>query len=249
VLILDAAAASATLFLLNVRQIIGIMLSLQKNRDSRGREHMLSGWKAGVTISLLILGSAAQAASDSPVKIGVLGDQSSVYSAAGGRGSVEAARLAAEDAGLASMSILLEMTVAVDGHRKRNKSAKQGIGGVDVVLVEGRVVGDNRGHGVVVSGNGSAFGGSQRKQPDQMPGMDAGRAGPDDALIPEDVFRSTGQRNGLALWGIGQGSGGVFGWLRNCRQGTCQERDDPRELPFMVLRKPERTTSWVEVDQ
>ena len=34
------------------------------------------------------------------VKIGVLGDQSSVYAAAGGKGSVEAATLAAEDAGL-----------------------------------------------------------------------------------------------------------------------------------------------------
>jgi ABC-type branched-subunit amino acid transport system substrate-binding protein len=50
--------------------------------------------------SLLVLGPAAQAAPDTPVKIGVLGDQSSVYSAAGGRGSVEAAKLAAEDAGL-----------------------------------------------------------------------------------------------------------------------------------------------------
>ena len=34
------------------------------------------------------------------VKIGVLGDQSSVYAAAGGPGSVEAAKMAAEDAGL-----------------------------------------------------------------------------------------------------------------------------------------------------
>lgn len=35
-----------------------------------------------------------------PVKIGVLGDQSSAYADAGGKGSVEAARMAAEDAGL-----------------------------------------------------------------------------------------------------------------------------------------------------
>jgi branched-chain amino acid transport system substrate-binding protein len=41
----------------------------------------------------------AQAA-DTAVKIGVLGDQSSAYAAAGGKGSVEAAKLAAEDAGL-----------------------------------------------------------------------------------------------------------------------------------------------------
>jgi branched-chain amino acid transport system substrate-binding protein len=59
-------------------------------------------WKSfGVAvIPLLVMGAAARAGSDMPVKIGVLGDQSSVYSAAGGRGSVEAAKLAAEDAGL-----------------------------------------------------------------------------------------------------------------------------------------------------
>jgi branched-chain amino acid transport system substrate-binding protein len=51
--------------------------------------------------ALMIVGSGSAWASEStPVKIGVLGDQSSVYSAAGGRGSVEAAKLAAEDAGL-----------------------------------------------------------------------------------------------------------------------------------------------------
>jgi branched-chain amino acid transport system substrate-binding protein len=52
---------------------------------------------AGAALSLFPL--AVQAA-DTPVKIGVLGDQSSAYAAAGGRGSVEAANLAAEDAGL-----------------------------------------------------------------------------------------------------------------------------------------------------
>ena len=51
----------------------------------------------GLAVSLLSM--AAQAA-DTPVKIGVLGDQSSAYAAAGGKGSVEAAKLAAEDAGL-----------------------------------------------------------------------------------------------------------------------------------------------------
>ncbi len=41
----------------------------------------------------------AALAADASVKIGVLGDQSSIYAAAGGRGSIEAAKLAAEDAG------------------------------------------------------------------------------------------------------------------------------------------------------
>ncbi|QIO36888.1 ABC transporter substrate-binding protein [Bradyrhizobium sp. 1(2017)] len=59
------------------------------------------GGTGAAIVALLIVGSStARASENTPVKIGVLGDQSSVYSAAGGRGSVEAARLAAEDAGL-----------------------------------------------------------------------------------------------------------------------------------------------------
>lgn len=46
-----------------------------------------------------LFGSPAFAADAGPVKIGVLTDMSSVYSDASGRGSVEAARLAVEDAG------------------------------------------------------------------------------------------------------------------------------------------------------
>lgn len=62
---------------------------------------MFSRGTGAAIAALLIAGSTTASASESaPVKIGVLGDQSSVYSAAGGRGSVEAARLAAEDAGL-----------------------------------------------------------------------------------------------------------------------------------------------------
>jgi branched-chain amino acid transport system substrate-binding protein len=41
----------------------------------------------------------AQATEISPVKIGVLNDQQTTYAAGGGRGSFEAARMAAEDAG------------------------------------------------------------------------------------------------------------------------------------------------------
>src|SRR5262245_21889751 len=52
-----------------------------------------------LSAALFLVPTFVQGASDAPVKIGVLGDQSSVYAAAGGRGSVEAAKLAAEDAG------------------------------------------------------------------------------------------------------------------------------------------------------
>lgn len=55
---------------------------------------------AAAAAALLFLPLVAEAAPDTPVKIGVLGDQSSAYAAAGGKGSVEAAKLAAEDAGL-----------------------------------------------------------------------------------------------------------------------------------------------------
>ena len=43
--------------------------------------------------------NAAAFAGEGPVKIGVLGDSSSVYSGIGGKGSVEAVKMAVEDAG------------------------------------------------------------------------------------------------------------------------------------------------------
>jgi branched-chain amino acid transport system substrate-binding protein len=47
----------------------------------------------------LLAGIAAAPAAEGPVKIGVLTDMSSLYSDIGGKGSVEAAKMAAEDAG------------------------------------------------------------------------------------------------------------------------------------------------------
>jgi branched-chain amino acid transport system substrate-binding protein len=51
-----------------------------------------------VTIALLSSAAVTRAA-EGPVKIGVLNDQSSVYADIGGKGSVESARMAAEDVG------------------------------------------------------------------------------------------------------------------------------------------------------
>src|SRR5579883_943627 len=48
---------------------------------------------------LALSGGAALAQSGGPVKIGVLNDQTSLYADIGGKGSVEAAKMAAEDAG------------------------------------------------------------------------------------------------------------------------------------------------------
>jgi branched-chain amino acid transport system substrate-binding protein len=53
---------------------------------------------AAVTIALLSSAAVTRAA-EGPVKIGVLNDQSSVYADIGGKGSVESARMAAEDVG------------------------------------------------------------------------------------------------------------------------------------------------------
>jgi branched-chain amino acid transport system substrate-binding protein len=56
------------------------------------------GLLAAVAVVALSAGSAA-AQSGGPVKIGVLNDMSSLYADIGGKGSVEAAKMAAEDAG------------------------------------------------------------------------------------------------------------------------------------------------------
>jgi branched-chain amino acid transport system substrate-binding protein len=51
-------------------------------------------------VAALALGmNAAAFASEGPVKIGVLGDSSSVYANIGGKGSIEAVKMAVEDAG------------------------------------------------------------------------------------------------------------------------------------------------------
>jgi len=55
-------------------------------------------WAAAAAVALSAVGAAAQ--SGGPVKIGVLNDMSSLYADIGGKGSVAAAEMAAEDAGL-----------------------------------------------------------------------------------------------------------------------------------------------------
>jgi branched-chain amino acid transport system substrate-binding protein len=53
----------------------------------------------GVAFIATTIASGASQAAEGPVKIGVLNDMSSLYADIGGRGSVEAAKMAAEDAG------------------------------------------------------------------------------------------------------------------------------------------------------
>jgi branched-chain amino acid transport system substrate-binding protein len=77
------------------------MMARPDDKNKNREVPMLWRWRylAAVSAALAVFTSTALA-DDLPVKIGVLGDQSSAYAAAGGKGSVEAARLAAEDAGL-----------------------------------------------------------------------------------------------------------------------------------------------------
>ena len=55
--------------------------------------------RTATAASVLALAATGAAAAESPVKIGVLNDMSSLYSDIGGKGSVESAKMAAEDAG------------------------------------------------------------------------------------------------------------------------------------------------------
>ncbi|MGA2128622.1 MAG: ABC transporter substrate-binding protein, partial [Xanthobacteraceae bacterium] len=58
-------------------------------------------WARGAAAALgIVAGCTTALADDAAVRIGVLNDMSSVYSDAAGRGAVEAAIMAAEDAGL-----------------------------------------------------------------------------------------------------------------------------------------------------
>jgi branched-chain amino acid transport system substrate-binding protein len=67
-------------------------------RMKLGRKLAGSAFAAGLALGLAPLGAAAQV-SDDVVKIGILNDQSGVYADYGGKGSVEAARMAVEDFG------------------------------------------------------------------------------------------------------------------------------------------------------
>ncbi len=57
-----------------------------------------TGWRAALAAAALAL-SATAASAQAPVRIGVLTDMSSLYSDSGGKGSVQAARLAVQDFG------------------------------------------------------------------------------------------------------------------------------------------------------
>lgn len=74
---------------------------------------------SGVAVAALLAGTvalpataAAQAVSDGVVRIGILNDQSGVYADFGGRWSVEAARMAVEDAGGKALGMPVEIVSA-----------------------------------------------------------------------------------------------------------------------------------------
>jgi branched-chain amino acid transport system substrate-binding protein len=86
--------------------------------------------------AILALGAAAASAQSGPVKIGVLNDMSGVYSDVGGKGSVVAAEMAAEDAG----QVLGQKVVVISGDHQNKPDVGSSIArqwydqdGVDVI--------------------------------------------------------------------------------------------------------------------
>ncbi|MBR0820202.1 ABC transporter substrate-binding protein [Bradyrhizobium liaoningense] len=72
---------------------------------------------ASLALLAAAMGISAASAQDRPVKIGILNDQASVYSAITGPGSVAAARLAIEDMGGTLLGKPIELVSADHGHK------------------------------------------------------------------------------------------------------------------------------------
>src|SRR5689334_20842248 len=72
---------------------------------------------ASVALMASLACMSAASAQDKPVKIGILNDQASVYSAITGPGSVAAARLAIEDMGGTLLGKPIEIVSADHGHK------------------------------------------------------------------------------------------------------------------------------------
>lgn len=95
----------------------------------------MKGWKRlGAVVGCLCFAAAAASAKETPVKIGVLADLSSVYSDISGQGSVEAARMAVKDFGGKVLGMPIEV-ISADEQLKpeigvdiaRNWYDKQGV--------------------------------------------------------------------------------------------------------------------------
>src|SRR5216684_2102175 len=69
------------------------------DRPSIGRKPMRASMWSGACVAITVLAGLVPLPAGAQVKIGVLNDMSSVYADIGGKGSVEAAKMAAEDAG------------------------------------------------------------------------------------------------------------------------------------------------------
>ncbi len=97
-------------------------------------------------ISLLMMQTAAATAADNVIKIGVLNDQSGVFADNGGRGSVAAARLAAEDFG----NEILGKKIEVISADHQNKP--------DIAAATARKWFDNEGVDMIADGAASSAG-------------------------------------------------------------------------------------------
>jgi branched-chain amino acid transport system substrate-binding protein len=73
--------------------------AVEPGRAGGRREERMTLGRLFLSAALAAAAGGAALAADGPVKIGVLNDMSSLYADIGGKGSVESARMAAEDAG------------------------------------------------------------------------------------------------------------------------------------------------------
>lgn len=97
---------------------------------------MRKSFATAMALALIAPAAFAQSSS-SPVKIGVLGDLSSIYSAIGGKGLVDAARMAVEDFGGSVLGQKIELVFADTQNKADVASTKArqwfDVEGVDMV--------------------------------------------------------------------------------------------------------------------
>lgn len=119
-------------------------------------------------------------------------------------------RFAGEDSSFASVFILFEVSNPIQGDGSSEQAADKNVGGSAVGVVEARVMGNDRGHDVVVGGDPNTSGSRQWDEPFQIVRAHSKGACPDCALILQDVNWKGLEADGLWIvglrsWGVGQG--------------------------------------------
>jgi hypothetical protein len=109
----------------------------------------------------------------------------------------------AGDAGFARIFIVFDVAVSEERNGRGEEEGFHDIGGIDIVMVERGIAGDDGSHGAMVGGDGRAGGGSEGDEPLEVACPNAHGACPDDGLIAENMFRGVadGQAGGIVALG------------------------------------------------